>query len=279
VDLLLQAGGTLGLVGESGCGKSTLARLLLRLVPVSEGRIAFDGSELEPLNEEGVRQAVRRLKAQGITAIAVVYLVIKYRHRPGHVAEPSSVRPGDITYVSTENQKKGFWPLFEVSPQWLAPMTADIKDVQQRIDRAFFVDVFMAISRMEGVQPRNELELTKRDLERLQILGPFVSQFQTECADPAIERVMSIMGRRGMLLPMPPSLQGVPIKIAYRSMMTIAQEAAETASMERTFQVAGNLSAAAKAAGVPDPIRILDLDAAMRHYAELTNYPAIAMFS
>ena len=39
-----------------------------------DGRIAFDGSPLEPLDENGVRQAVRRLRAKGVTAIAVVYL-------------------------------------------------------------------------------------------------------------------------------------------------------------------------------------------------------------
>ncbi|MSQ28118.1 MAG: hydantoinase/oxoprolinase family protein [Dehalococcoidia bacterium] len=39
-----------------------------------DGRIAFDGSELDPLDEAGVREAVRRLKAKGVTAIAVVYL-------------------------------------------------------------------------------------------------------------------------------------------------------------------------------------------------------------
>ena len=193
--------------------------------------------------------------------------------------QPSSVRPGDITYVSTENQKKGFWPLFEVSPQWLAPMTADLKDVQARIDRAFFVDVFMAISRMEGVQPRNEKELSLRELERLQVLGPFVSQFGVECGDTSLNRVMEIMTRKNMILPKPPSLQNVPIKITYRTMMTIAQEAAETVSMERVFATGGSLSEAAKAGGLPDPLRILNLDVAMRHYAELTNFPQIAMYS
>lgn len=45
-----------------------------RFVEEIDGRIGHDGSELEPLNEESVRQAVRRLKAKDIKAIAVVYL-------------------------------------------------------------------------------------------------------------------------------------------------------------------------------------------------------------
>jgi multidrug resistance efflux pump len=71
----------------------------------------------------------------------------------------------------------------------------------------------------------------------------------------------------------------VPIKMNYRSIMKIAQEAAETASMERTFQIAGSLSSAAQAAGVPDPVRIIDLDKALREYGRLTNFPVNTFFS
>ena len=39
-----------------------------------DGRIGHDGSELETLDEQGVRKAVRRLKEKGVSAIAVVYL-------------------------------------------------------------------------------------------------------------------------------------------------------------------------------------------------------------
>lgn len=39
-----------------------------------DGRLAYDGSELVPLDEDGVRAAVRRLRDKGVTAIAVCYL-------------------------------------------------------------------------------------------------------------------------------------------------------------------------------------------------------------
>ena len=190
----------------------------------------------------------------------------------------ASIIQGQITYFSTDGGKKGFFPLYELNPQWLAALTADIAQVNARIDKCLYVDLFMAISRMEGVQPRNELELSKRDLERLQELGPVIN-LNENALDDAIMRVLDIMTRRRMLKPPPPSLRGVPLKISYTSIMRLAQRSAESVAMKDVFQTAGALSSAAKAAGVPDPIRTINLDEALRHYADLNDFPSNLFYS
>ena len=70
IDLALEAGGTLGIVGETGCGKSVLARSLLGLNPmpparVVSGQIAFRGEDILNLPE----RAMRRLRGRAISMI------------------------------------------------------------------------------------------------------------------------------------------------------------------------------------------------------------------
>lgn len=193
--------------------------------------------------------------------------------------EPSSIVPGMITYINSSEGKKGFWPLFEVQAQWLPGIATDIATVAKRIEHCLFVDMFMAISRMEGVQPRNELELTQRNQERLQELGPFVQMFENEFAGPAIRRILDIMQRRKMLRPLPESLKNTPLKVNYVSIMKLAQRATEAVGMKDVFQTGGILSSAAKAAGLPDPLRIIDLDKALRHYSDICNFPEDSLFT
>ncbi len=62
VDIELNRGEAVGVVGESGCGKSTLGRLLLRLMPPTEGRVLFEDRDLATLPAADLRALRRRMQ-------------------------------------------------------------------------------------------------------------------------------------------------------------------------------------------------------------------------
>ncbi|MFN2286797.1 MAG: ABC transporter ATP-binding protein [Chromatocurvus sp.] len=55
-------GEILGLVGESGSGKSTIGRSLLRLVPVTSGSVALDGTDITALEGRALKRVRRRMQ-------------------------------------------------------------------------------------------------------------------------------------------------------------------------------------------------------------------------
>jgi hypothetical protein len=180
--------------------------------------------------------------------------------------QPSSILPGKVTYV--EDITKGMKSIYDVRFD-VEHMTMLIEKIEKRVERWFFNDAFMMMENLEGVQPRNELEIAERRGEKLQRLGPVVENVEQELADD-IRRVVEIMGRRRLLAPKPQSLLGIPLEIEFDSMIRVAQRAAETAVMERSLTVVTKLK---ETFPEEHPEDVVDITKSTQRYLDRSNFP------
>lgn len=58
----IEKGETLGLVGESGCGKSTIGRVLLSLIPYTEGSVFYQGEDVLRLDNRQMREMRKKMQ-------------------------------------------------------------------------------------------------------------------------------------------------------------------------------------------------------------------------
>ena len=175
---------------------------------------------------------------------------------------PASLLPGSVTYVD-DPTGKGYRAAMEVNLR-LSELAQDIRDTQQRIERAFYADLFLMLANMEGIQPRNQFEIAERKEEKLLALGPVLENIYGAQLEPTIDRTYAILNRRNELPPPPPDLEGVELEIEYISMLAQAQKAVATGGVERLWSFAGNLSAVK-----PEILDKLDGDQSIDVYADL----------
>lgn len=176
-------------------------------------------------------------------------------------------RPGSIVTAASVDKDTVLVP-YQVPYQAIEVIGADVDRCRQAIDRASYADLFLAITNMQGVQPRNVEEIAARNEEKLTQLGPVIERVNNEKLQIAVERVFGIMTRGKMLPPAPDRLQGVGLKVEFVSILTQLQRAIGVGQIQETVGFVGNLMAAFPEAG--DKI---DIDAAIDEFAQRKGAP------
>ena len=180
-----------------------------------------------------------------------------------------SLLPGGITYIDDPTGRQGLKPVYDVNLS-LAELREDIMEVQQRISRIWYEDLFRMIERMDGVQPRNNLEMSMRQEEQLLQLGPVIENMNNGLINPLVEITYHTCEQEG-LFPEPPEelTESGPLQVENISMLAQAQRAVSTGAIERTVAFAGQLAAIN-----PDVLDKVDFDQTIDEYADAVGAPA-----
>lgn len=230
----------------------------------------------DPYGNSPAMNALGDIKALQLMEKRAAQMIDKGANPP--MVAPSSLRnqrasllPGDVTYVDVNQGQQGFAPVYEPNPTWLGALEQKILKHEQRIKRAFFEDLFLMLANMDGVQPRNQLEIAERKEEKLLQLGPVMDRLNDELFDRLIERTFSIMVKRSMpdwdaglpgLLPMPPDeIQNANLKVEYTSIMAQTMKKVALGDIERFAGFIGNI-----AQGDPSVLDRWDLDETAKEY-------------
>lgn len=145
---------------------------------------------------------------------------------------PLSVLPGANTQATDEASAAGVRAIYQVQFD-VEKLRRAIKDHEERIDRRFWVHIFQMLMSDDGGK-MTATEIMERANEKRIALTPIL-RMESEYLTPDLARNIDILGRRGVLPPMPPELRGQPMKLEYKSPLAVA------AKMQRAAQVNGHI--------------------------------------
>lgn len=113
VSFSLEAGRSLGFVGESGCGKTTLGMALMRLLPkngfIQSGKILFDGENLLAKSEDEMRQI--RWRKMAMIFQAAMNALNPVHRVSDQIAEAILAHNPELEKLEAYEQVKGLFQL------------------------------------------------------------------------------------------------------------------------------------------------------------------------
>ncbi len=176
---------------------------------------------------------------------------------------------GAINYSPRIKRGAGMWPLYQTAPGAIAEVERLVLRTQATIKSAFFADLFLMISDMDGVQPRSQIEISARREEKMQMLGPVLENLHDDLLQPLVQRTFAIMAEHGLFSEPPPDLHGYPLDVELISFLAQAQKAADLGSVERLWAFAGGIAATR-----PEVLDKLNADESIDVYADKLGAPA-----
>lgn len=139
-----------------------------------------------------------------------------------------------------------------------------INGTQQRINTAYFADLFLLISMDERAQRATATEIGVRQEEKLLALGPMLERLNDDGLNPFIDLVFDAMAEQGLFPEPPEVMQGMELKVEYVSIMAQAQRLVGVGGMERFATTTANLAAA-----IPDVLDVFNADVWTQRYADM----------
>lgn len=222
-------------VGKDGRGEGILREsgwnMFRALVPrwkTTGGDIYGDSPGMKALGDVMQLQHEQLRKGQGIDYMTKPPLQMPTANKNTLV----DTLPGGISYVDATSPDAGIRTAFQVNLN-LQYLLADIQDVRQRIDRAFYADLFRMLSNSNNDTRMTATEVAERHEEKLLMLGPVLERLHNEMLDPKVEITFARMLESGILPPPPQELHGQDLNIEFVSMLAQAQRAISTNSIDR----------------------------------------------
>ena len=199
INVTIERGHSVGVIGESGCGKSTLARVISGLLPAMEGEVLLDGEPLAP--------GLRKRNREELQKIQLVFQMADKAMNPKHRIDSILGRPLEF-YLSPGRREKAkrvadLLQMVELPTDFSVRYPEELSGGQkQRINLARALsaspEVLLCdevISALDSIVGANVIELLKRLRKRTGVTFVFISHDLSTVASFADDIVVLYAGR------------------------------------------------------------------------------------